>query len=65
VEETWNKPRGKEDKNIAKTAAARHLLTAFYAMRDSLVRSLAARAAAQTPHEQPRLVSLLPAARRD
>jgi transposase len=34
--------RGKEAKNIAKTAAARHLLTAvFYAMRDGHVRSLA------------------------
>ena len=40
--------RGKEAKNIAKTAAARHLLTAvFYAMRDGHVRSLAAHAAAQ------------------
>ena len=40
--------RGKEAKNIAKTAAARHLLTAvFYAMRDGHVRSLAARTAAQ------------------
>ena len=40
--------RGIEAKNIAKTAAARHLLTAvFYAMRDGHVRSLAARAAAQ------------------
>jgi uncharacterized protein (DUF2267 family) len=39
--------RGKEAKNIAKTAAARHLLTAvFYAMRDGHVRSLAAHAAA-------------------
>jgi transposase len=40
--------RGKEAKNIAKTAAARHLLTAvFYAMRDGQARSLAARNAAQ------------------
>jgi transposase len=40
--------RGKEAKNIAKTAAARHLLTAvFYAMRDGQARSLATRAAAQ------------------
>jgi transposase len=40
--------RGKEAKNIAKTAAARHLLTAvFYAMRDGQARSLAARTAAQ------------------
>jgi len=40
--------RGKEAKNIAKTAAARHLLTAvFYAMRDGRARSLATRAAAQ------------------
>ena len=40
--------RGIEAKNIAKTAAARHLLTAvFYAMRDGHVRSLAARAAAR------------------
>ena len=40
--------RGKEAKNIAKTAAARHLLTAvFYAMRDGYVRSLAARTIAQ------------------
>jgi len=39
--------RGKEAKNIAKTAAARHLLTAvFYAMRDGHARSLAAHAAA-------------------
>jgi transposase len=39
--------RGKEAKNIAKTAAARHLLTAvFYTMRDGQARSLAARAAA-------------------
>jgi len=36
--------RGKEAKNIAKTAAARHLLTAvFYAMRDGQARSLATR----------------------
>ena len=36
--------RGKEAKNIAKTAAARKLLTCvFYAMRDGQVRSLAAR----------------------
>jgi len=36
--------RGKEAKNIAKTAAARYLLTGvFYAMRDGHVRSLAAR----------------------
>lgn len=40
--------RGTQAKNIAKTAAARHLLTAvFYAMRDGHVRSLAAHAAAQ------------------
>lgn len=40
--------RGKEAKNITKTAAARHLLTAvFDAMRDGHVRSLAARSAAQ------------------
>ncbi len=40
--------RGKEAKNIAKTAAARHLLTCvFYAMRDGQARSLATRAAAQ------------------
>jgi transposase len=40
--------RGKEAKNIAKTAAARHLLTAvFYAMRDGQARSLATRTAAQ------------------
>ena len=39
--------RGKEAKNIAKTAAARHLLTAvFYAMRDGQARSLTARTAA-------------------
>ena len=39
--------RGKEAKNIAKTAAARHLLTAvFYAMRDGQARSLAAHTAA-------------------
>ena len=39
--------RGKEATNIAKTAAARHLLTAvFYAMRDGQARSLAARTAA-------------------
>src|SRR5215472_15445795 len=39
--------RGKEAKNIAKTAAARHLLTAvFYAMRDRQARSLAAHTAA-------------------
>ena len=38
--------RGKEAKNIAKTAAARKLLTCvFYAMRDGPVRSLAARTA--------------------
>jgi hypothetical protein len=38
--------RGKEAKNIAKTAAARHLLTAvFYAMRDGQARSLATRTA--------------------
>ena len=36
--------RGKEAKNIAKTAAARHLLTAvFYMMRDGQARSLTAR----------------------
>jgi transposase len=40
--------RGKEAKNIAKTAAARHLLTAvFYTMRDGHARSLAAHTAAQ------------------
>ena len=40
--------RGKEAKNIAKTAAARHLLTAvFYTMRDGQARSLAAHTAAQ------------------
>jgi transposase len=39
--------RGKEAKNIAKTAAARHLLTAvFYTMRDGQARSLAARTTA-------------------
>ena len=39
--------RGKEAKNIAKTAAARKLLTCvFYAMRDGQVRSLAARSRA-------------------
>ena len=38
--------RGKEAKNIAKTAAARHLLTAvFYALRDGQARSLAVRTA--------------------
>ena len=38
--------RGKEAKNIAKTAAARHLLTAvFYALRDGQARSLATRTA--------------------
>jgi transposase len=40
--------RGTEAKNIAKTAAARHLLTAvFYAMRDGQARSLATQTAAQ------------------
>ena len=40
--------RGNQARNIAKTAAARHLLTAvFYAMRDGHVRSLATRTAAQ------------------
>jgi len=40
--------RGKQAKNIAKTAAARHLLTAvFYALRDGQARSLAKRTAAQ------------------
>jgi transposase len=40
--------RGKEARNIAKTAAARQLLTAvFYAMRDGQARSLATRTAAQ------------------
>ena len=40
--------RGKEARNIAKTAAARHLLTAvFCAMRDGQARSLATRTAAQ------------------
>ncbi len=40
--------RGKEARNIAKTAAARHLLAAvFYTMRDGHARSLAARTAAQ------------------
>ena len=39
--------RGKEASNIAKTAAARKLLTCvFYAMRDGQVRSLAARSRA-------------------
>lgn len=39
--------RGKEARNIAKTAAARYLLTCvFYAMRDGQARSLASRAAA-------------------
>jgi transposase len=39
--------RGKEAKNIAKTAAARKLLTCvFYAMRDGQVRSLAVRSRA-------------------
>jgi len=39
--------RGNQAKNIAKTAAARKLLTCvFYAMRDGQVRSLAARTAA-------------------
>ena len=38
--------RGQEAKNIAKTAAARHLLTAaFYALRDGQARSLATRTA--------------------
>jgi transposase len=38
--------RGKEARNIAKTAAARHLLAAvFYTMRDGQARSLAARTA--------------------
>ena len=40
--------RGKEARNIAKTAAARHLLTCvFYAMRDGQARSLARRTAAR------------------
>jgi transposase len=40
--------RGKQANNIAKTAAARHLLTAvFYAMRDGQARSLATRTAAR------------------
>ena len=40
--------RGKEARSIAKTAAARHLLTAvFYAMRDGQARSLAKRTAAR------------------
>jgi transposase len=40
--------RGKEAKSIAKTAAARHLLTCvFYAMRDGHARSLARRTAAR------------------
>ena len=40
--------RGKEANNIAKTAAARHLLTCvFYAMRDGQARSLARRTAAR------------------
>ena len=40
--------RGKEARNIAKTAAARHLLTCvFYAMRDGQARSLASRTAAR------------------
>jgi transposase len=40
--------RGSQAKNIAKTAAARHLLTCvFYAMRDGHARSLTARIAAQ------------------
>ena len=40
--------RGKEARNIAKTAEARHLLAAaFYTMRDGQARSLAARTAAQ------------------
>ena len=40
--------RGNQAKNIAKTAAARHLLTAvFYTMRDGQARSLATRTAAQ------------------
>ncbi len=40
--------RGNEARNIAKTAAARHLLTAvFYAMRDGQARSLTARTIAQ------------------
>ena len=39
---------GKQANNIAKTAAARHLLTAvFYAMRDGQARSLAKRTTAQ------------------
>jgi hypothetical protein len=40
--------RGSQAQNIAKTAAARYLLTCvFYAMRDGQARSLAARTAAQ------------------
>jgi transposase len=40
--------RGKEARTIAKTAAARHLLTAvFYAMRDGQAKSLTARTIAQ------------------
>jgi transposase len=40
--------RGKEARNIAKTAAARYLLTCvFYAMRDGHARSLAARTTAR------------------
>ena len=40
--------RGKEARSIAKTAAARHLLTCvFYAMRDGQARSLARRTAAR------------------
>ena len=40
--------RGTQARNIAKTAAARKLLTCvFYALRDGQVRSLAARSPAQ------------------
>ena len=40
--------RGAQARNIAKTAAARYLLTCvFYAMRDGQARSLAARTAHQ------------------
>ena len=40
--------RGEQARNIAKTAAARYMLTCvFYAMRDGQARSLATRAAAK------------------
>jgi hypothetical protein len=40
--------RGSQARNIAKTAAARYLLTCiFYAMRDGQARSLATRTAAK------------------